>query len=130
MSLVLSTKEHQIKRIADEDIICYKYVNYIHKKKRFVTPYQHRRIEIEKSYSADFRLVQHYNYVVVTEGIHSFKNLESCIDDSKSLFFDNDGMKTHFVKCLIPKGAEYYCGNFLIYEAYASNKITYLEIIN
>ena len=81
-----------------------------------VTSYRDFPIEIGKTY--DSKLIKNNKYI--HEGLHSFKNL----DDAK---------KFSFVKicaeCIIPKGSEYYEGKFNKYDAYASDKLTYVKII-
>lgn len=79
------------------------------------TPYRDFIVEMGKTY--DSVLVKNDEYV--NEGLHSYKNSI----DSKRYDY---GI---YVKCIIPKGSEYYEGTFCDMDAYASNKLTYVKII-
>jgi len=35
-----------------------------------------------------------------------------------------------YIKCVIPKGSTYYVGTFDYWKSYASDKLTYVEIID
>ena len=82
---------------------------------KMVTPYREFPIEIGKTY--DSKLIKKDEYV--HEGLHSFKTL----DDAK-----NDYIRI-YVECIIPKGSKYYEGKFIDDDAYASDKLTYVKII-
>lgn len=82
---------------------------------KIATPYRRFPIEIGKTYDSILRKNDEY----VHEGLHSYKNL--------------DGAKKHhtgiYVECIIPKGSKYYEGTFCNRDSYASDKLTYVKII-
>ena len=81
---------------------------------KIATPYRNFPIEIGKTYNS--KLIKKDEYV--HEGLHSYKNL--------------DGAKKYtgiYVECIIPKGSKYYEGKFAYKDAYASDKLTYVKII-
>jgi hypothetical protein len=98
------------KIIVNKEDIC------ANKTPHYVTYFQEAEVEIGKTYTS--KLIKEDEEV--NEGLHSFGKLE----DAKTF--------TSFVaKCIIPKGSRYYEGIFeCSYLSYASNKITYLELIN
>lgn len=55
----------------------------------------------------------------VNVGIHSFESLNSAKCDGKG----------KYVKCIIPKGSHYYEGDFNDFVSYASDKLTYVELV-
>jgi len=59
----------------------------------------------------------------ITLGLHSFKSKKSCKED----MIDAGHWKNYIVKCIIPKGSEYYEGTFDENKGYASNRITYVK---
>lgn len=82
---------------------------------KIVTPYRCFPIEIGKTYTSELiKRIEH-----VYEGLHSYKNSE----DAKKYY---TGI---YVECIIPKGSKYYEGKFIDYDAYASDKLTYVKII-
>ena len=82
---------------------------------KIVTPYRCFPIEFGKTY--DSKLIKNDEYVY--EGLHSYKNS----NDAK---IDNSGI---YAECIIPKGSKYYEGKFVDKDAYASDKLTYIQII-
>lgn len=82
---------------------------------KIVTPYKNFPIEIGKTYNSE--LVKKDEYV--HEGLHSYKNL----DHAKNYYIK------FYAECVIPKGSKYYEGKFNINDAYASDKLTYVKII-
>jgi hypothetical protein len=85
-----------------------------------LTPFQDVEIEIGETYKS--KLIKYGSSI--EEGIHSFENLE----DAKRLSsFDEDRI---VVKCIIPKGSEYYVGEYNNgYISYASDTLKYVEIL-
>lgn len=82
---------------------------------KIATPYRNFPIEIGKTYESE--LIKKDKYIC--EGLHSFKNL-------------NDAAKSYvkiYAECIIPKGSKYYEGKFVDDDAYASDKLTYVKII-
>lgn len=88
------------------------------KVEHLVTPYRKYPIEIGKTYTSDL-VCNEYNEVEI--GLHSFINKQDAFDDVIQNGF--------VVKCIIPKGSKYYEGTFDISESYASDCITYIEIV-
>ncbi len=82
----------------------------------YITPYRETGVEIGETYKSS--LVKNEDGEV-DYGLHSFENLE----DAK-----RDGGDT-YVKCIIPKGSQYYIGKFGCSISYASDTLKYLEII-
>ena len=80
-----------------------------------VTPYRNFPIEIGKTYNSE--LIKSDGFI--QEGLHSFKNL----DDAKSSYVQI------YAECIIPKGSKYYEGKFADDDAYASDKLTYVKIL-
>lgn len=86
-------------------------INYEYK-----TPFTCCPIEIGKTYTSTLKKIGRR----VERGLHSFKmvaNIEKEIHCST------------IAKCIIPKGSIYYKGRFDIETSYASNKITYVELL-
>ena len=82
---------------------------------KIVTPFRNFPIEIGKTY--DSELIKNNEYV--HEGLHSYKNL----DHAKNYYVK------FYAECIIPKGSKYYEGKFVDKDAYASDKLTYVKII-
>ena len=80
----------------------------------YYTPYQQFEVKIGETYFS--KLDKWYN--IVEKGLHSFETLKDAKD-----------CRDIIAKCIIPKGSEYYKGMFNDNISYASNKLTYLEII-
>jgi hypothetical protein len=84
-----------------------------------LTPFQNVEIEIGETYKS--KLIR--NGLSIEDGIHSVKSLKVA-KRLTSLY------ETTFVaKCIIPKGSEYYIGNFNGYVSYASDTLKYVEIL-
>ena len=82
---------------------------------KIATPYKHFPIEVGKTYNSELIKIDEDIY----EGLHSYKNSE----DAKKYY---TGI---YVECIIPKGSKYYEGKFADVDAYASDKLTYVKII-
>lgn len=111
----LTTEEPQI---AKRNITVYKVL--IKRSYDYLTLWRGVPIEIGKTYTS--KLVKHgidaSNNLRIEEGLHSYKHYKS-IKDSICVK----------VKCIIPKGSKYYIGTFCEYVSIASDKLTYVEII-
>lgn len=122
-------------RIAEEDIICYKfYLKYNYGV--LFSPYQGSRApEIgvitdtelgepykpEETFNQDF-----YGFNRVDKGFHSFKTLEGVKHEANRL---EEYYNLVIVKCIIPKGSLYYSGTFKkYYKSYCSNSIKLVEV--
>ena len=89
---------------------------------KFITPYRHVIIEIGKTYESALEI---YNDAI-HEGIHSFARL----NDLKEFLHDvTENQAISIAKCIIPKGSKYFIGTFEGEDCYASDKLTYLELI-
>ena len=82
---------------------------------KIVTPFRCFPIEVGKTY--DSELIKKDKYIHA--GLHSFKNL----DDAKEPYVKI------YAECIIPKGSKYYEGEFIDYAGYASDKLTYVKIL-
>lgn len=80
-----------------------------------VTPYRDFIVEIGKTYNSEFVKYDES----IHEGLHSYKNLEDAKNNYNGIY----------VECIIPKGSKYYEGKFIDYDAYASDKLTYVKFI-
>ena len=83
----------------------------------YKTPYQNAIIEIGETYQSELEINE---LIEVHIGLHSFAKLTDAINNG-------DGV---YVKCIIPKGSHYFIGDFFDSISYASDKITYLEIVS
>lgn len=106
-------------KIATEDISCYKVVKS--HGDRFYTPYFRADAQLGQTYYSEFTF-NHYGDV--SRGLHSFKSLKAATAEADS-FIAN----TKIIRCVIPKGSRYYQGKFGNAISYASDTLTYLEII-
>lgn len=82
----------------------------------YATLYRRFPIEIGETYTS--KLNKYGN--VVGEGLHSFVNYKDAINDGPGVV----------VKCIIPKGSNYYLGKFNNRDSYASDTLKYVEIID
>lgn len=120
--MCLGIKSFSFAKRAKTDIVCYKFL----KKNDFneiFTPYRHTLITIGSTYESKLRVENRFfNNSRVEDGLHSLANKF----DVSHCFRGNQGI---IVKCIIPAGSWYFEGYFDRYLSYASNKITYVEII-
>lgn len=117
-------------QIAEEDIIVYKSLEY--ENGIYFTPYRECHVEMGKTYTselnkvkADKDFVYPNNFICdadIFEGLHAFMNYEETIRFSIA-------HERFTAKCIIPKGSSYYVGLFAEGAACASDKLTYVEII-
>lgn len=95
-------------------------INTISFQNGYVTPYQNSPVMIGKTYKSNLFKEDKFDFVNI--GLHSFKNLE----DAKVGLSMNYSV---LVKCIIPKGSDYYEGIFNYKKSYASDTLTYVELI-
>jgi len=118
MCLHLKTR-FAIRHKAKKDIIVYKELTEkeviinSNVKKVYITPYMNFEVKIGETYTS--QLVKDREFVFL--GIHSVKN-----SNDLSEFLVK-------VKCIIPKGAYYYKGLNCDCRSYASDQLTYVELI-
>ena len=108
-------------KIAKKDITCYKIVCEF-EPGVLRTPYMHFPVAIGETYTS----VLEDAGVAIDYGLHSFKSLHNTIREAD---FIRRSVTTHIVKCIIPAGSNYFVGKYGAYISYASDKLTYLEII-
>ena len=85
----------------------------------YETPYQRTRIKIGETYTSNLiKNITNPLYCKIDIGLHSFKTME----DAKAI-------APIIAKCIIPKGGKYYKGKFNDWVSYASDKLTYVEIV-
>ena len=125
---------NQKKKIAKEDIICYKIVDKL-TDNHYMTPFQHMNVSLNTEYVdttpenddlLTFKQIKGGYY-------HSFKDKDNALK-----YIQDFGSGACVLKGIIPKGSEYYEGIFIFYynipsdflSAYASKKIKYIEEIN
>ena len=132
MCLVIKQLESKIEpKIADKDIICYKLVKRTKTKGIYESSFQGFEYVIRQLYTnnLDIRFanksIKRYFYTgfyKIEEGMfHSYANC------SHSAL--NHALDEFIVKCIIPKGAYYYKGNYGGLTSYASSQIKILEEI-
>jgi hypothetical protein len=112
---------------ADEDIVVYKVLlRYADDRGNILkTLYKKVKVELGKTYKSrlfkeKFINIHHINY-----GLHTFI-------EQPGLTKFNYNITPYVAKCIIPKGSFYYKGRFHdenFDDSYASNKLTYIEII-
>jgi hypothetical protein len=89
--------------------------------KAYYTAFLNIPVTIGKLVSTNLSVPNRYSNIYL--GIHSFKNLETCY--KLELPYDIVA-----AKCTIPKGSQYYIGEFHEDVSYASDTLIYNEIIN
>lgn len=82
------------------------------------TPFQNMGVEIGKTYNS--KLIKAGS--TIGEGLHSFKSPRY----AKGTSYE----QRIVAKCIIPKGSSYYTGLYVRHISYASDKLTYVEIVN
>jgi len=123
MCLTLKSSETKPK-IATKDIVCYKGI--IETPKGFITPYQGFKVKIGKTYFSEI-----YKYDdEIDVGLHSFAIYEEMIAWEKREIEIRKGAELKPVKCIIPRGATYYTGEFSTNKSYASSELKYVELID
>lgn len=129
------TEKQSTPFIAANDIVCYKHLLVSVHENKYCTPYYKLEVVLNKIYSSILGVIKDGeapHVYCVEEGMHSFENITDCEEDMFSCFTDNVIVpeKRAIAKCIIPKGSEYYKGDFFSSNAYASTEIKYLEIID
>jgi hypothetical protein len=110
-------------QIAKRNITVYKVL--IKRKGRYLTLWRECPVQIGKTYTSKLvkRMINdHFDSsnwgIGIEEGLHSYRYYKA-IKDSCCIK----------VKCIIPKGSQYYVGTFCEYVSIASDKLTYVKII-
>lgn len=109
---------------AVEDIVVYKHLAKSISNE-YLTSFRNFPIEIGKMYESNLFKQQDFSLGEIVEiGLHSFPFYEDALKASKYL-------DETLVKCIIPKGSNYYIGTFENYGvSYASNKLKYIKILD
>jgi hypothetical protein len=129
--------------IAETDITCYKVLQVTKKFlgfiKKYKTPFYHAKIEIGKTYYSDFEYniysMKSLMTYVIEKGLHTFTTHKGAISQIAELKLNKITHRRFcVVECTIPKGTEYYIGEFgngLTYSlpSYASSELKYNKII-
>ena len=85
----------------------------------FTTPFQAAKVKIGETYESGLILEEYIAWNEIEIGLHSFANYKGIRRLKCNII----------VKCIIPKGSEYFIGLFDGKTSYASNKLKYIEII-
>lgn len=125
--MCLTIEKDQSPLIAEEDIVCYKSVylrdGYLY------TLFQQSYVKIGQTYHSELEV---YNNTVET-GLHSNISLYDTNILTTSFDFLFSFQVAIMVKCIIPKESIYYKGIFefrgFLFESYASDTLTYVEIL-
>ncbi len=88
----------------------------------YVTPYRRVSVKIGETVKSDLEY-PNKNFPTIDVGIHSLETVKGC----KRVIERGDDVV--IVKCIIPKGSEYYTGLFSEESSYASNALIYQEIV-
>ena len=116
----MCTDHLSAKQIATEDIVCYKHIMKVGRK--YVTSYQETPITFRKMMTSDVIVENPEGKSWINVGLHSYIRQEEAEYQANSL-------SEVLVKCVIPKGSEYYEGRFLWDPAYVSNQLIYKRVI-
>lgn len=105
--------------VAKRDIVCYKkgeIQNLLTMGQVFVPPYYRFRYEFGKQYKTKTTWQTHpgWTLTVVHEGFHSYSNKKEALKERGSVY-------VVVVKCIIPKGSEYFYNPY--YKQYVSDSI-------
>lgn len=108
-------------KIATEDIPCFKVLRRY--TSEFRTPYMYVRIVLGRSYTSNLDSPCEGE---ISEGIHAVLTLEQARYIWQNLQTHCDAYPHVIVKCIIPKGAKYYIGQY--YEQFKNTAIAATEI--
>lgn len=110
-------EKHPNKKIAKKDITCYKILS-----KSWNSYYRNFKYELDTIYECPSSLFIEKSGPsdIITLGFHSYSNKKEAIGVCGDRF-------AIIVKCIIPKGTEYYYNSK--YKEYVSNKIKVIERI-
>ena len=130
---LITTKN--IPKIAQEDIVCYKYYRFKKKdgKSELFSPYYKAPVpNLNEIVSTELDELPEPTdpskdlYCIINKGFHSFKYLD---DLTKELYFW-PLFDVKIFKCIIPKGTKYYEGNYIDLPSYCSESIILKETID
>lgn len=124
MCLVLENKNDK-PQIATEDIYCYKVLLKNFRDQGLATLYTKTPVSIGSTYESGFSFTE---WGDIDCGLHSFGRLIQA-NNFIDVWLIPSTVEYVLCKCVIPKGSRYYQGSFVSCLSYASDKLTYLEII-
>lgn len=119
--MCLITKQ-KLSNIAKEDVICYKIITTNIESGNYVSYYySEMKWELNKVYCSSLGRCRDY----VREGFHSYAHYQ----DALKILEQDMPLGCILVKCIIPKGANYYKGKQQDSDGYASSQIKMTEIL-
>lgn len=138
--MCLSIKEKSCKQTAKKDIVCYKFLEQRFDKNMYwkhlyatITPFMFKEITIGNTYESDLKIETFFDGGVLIKtnrveiGLHSMTSKQDCINAASH--WVNEGRNQLIVKCIIPKGSQYYVGTYQCLKSYASTAIQYVEVV-
>lgn len=127
--MCLDLNENQLEtKVAKTDIKCYKF---LYQGDDLITPYMMHTVEMGSTYITE---LDEPNVGLVgnsvERGLHSFTTLHGLIGYVRNrVRRKRSGYTMLLVECIIPKGSEYYEGNFNNTKSYASDTLKYNRFI-
>lgn len=130
-------------KVAKKDIVCYKLlrenIEYPSETKRYYTPFQDLKIILGQEVKAkgglqkgtrkifEWSSNREYRKLIYSGVIHTFKTFKDVEDFMLKFASQYDAKNAVVVRCVIPKGTEYYEGIFEStgLKSYASKKLIY-----
>jgi hypothetical protein len=138
--MCLSIKEKSCKQTAKKDIVCYKFLEQrfdcdMYQKCLFatITPFMFKEIVIGNTYASELKreVIPSERGLIkldrVEIGLHSMTSKQDCIETASH--WVNEGRNQLIVRCIIPKGSQYYVGTYQSLKSYASTEIQYVEVV-
>lgn len=114
--------------VASEDLVVYKVLENTTTEDLYLTPFQQTAVSIGSGRTYKSKL-SFDRYGDVERGLHSFCDLE----DARALARIRANIfhqcRFSVCRCLIPKGSKYYVGWFNFNDSLASDKLTYVEVL-
>jgi len=138
--MCLVIKEKSNKQTAKKDIVVYKFLEQrfdkdIYRKYLFatITPFMFKEITIGNTYVSQLNreVIPSERGLIKTDrveiGLHSMADKQDCIKTASH--WVNEGRNQLIVRCVIPKGSQYYVGTYQGSKSYASTAIQYVEVV-
>ena len=118
------------RRIAKKDMTVWKFMLQHEDSKKLFAYFRYGyEYEVGKEYSGILDFPKKWDGFFkkgsVRKGFHSLASFRDALNASRKDKLDS----TVVVRCTIPKGSEYYVGNWEVYKGYASNIIRIDEIV-
>ena len=138
--MCLSIKEKSCKQTAKKDIVVYKFLEQRFDKNKYwkhlgvlITPFTYKEITIGNTYASELKIETFHEGGVLIKtnrveiGLHSIADKQDCIKSASH--WVNEGRNELIVRCIIPKGSQYYVGTYQGCKSYASTAIQYVEVV-